>query len=222
MIADINKAKTAIMLFMKTPAKIDTYLKSKMGPNEYLKTTNGMVKKLILDKRMSEELVKPVFGIGSNNVKFIEDHRMSATERKKLRATRGSYAKTPVNELAYSEAQITDIICWFQSIMVLYGFEKDYNALLNSQLQDEALVTSAIKTYDAKLYLIHTEETVETELAAEELEPIDESVELVEAESEEEVFYVPTETMQEYRRFLTKEEEFPNSMKLSDILKGGE
>ena len=206
MATDINKAKTAIMLFMKTPAKIDTYLKSKMGPNEYLKTANGMVKKLILDKRMSEELVKPVFGIGSNNVKFIEDHRMSATERKKLRATRGSYAKTPVNELAYSEAQITDILCWFQSIMALYGFEKDYNALLNSQLQDEALVTSAIKTYDAKLYLIHTEETVETELAAEELEPIDDSVELVEAESEEEVFYVPTETMQEYRRLLTKSE----------------
>lgn len=179
-----TKARYALALFMKTDARISTFIKAKLGISLYFGFGNPYFKELLIDKKVHENIVKEIFELNSSNIAFLHDNIMTSNERKAFSKVRNSFVGMPKASIKLDKLHAHAIFVWFSELIAEKGFLIEYQNIVNELIADKRILDSAEKVYDAKVvshlkpepidysgYIKIPQQTVPAPIVAEQPEP---------------------------------------------------
>lgn len=179
-----TKARYALALFMKTDARISTFIKAKLGISLYFGFGNPYFKELLIDKKIHESIVKEIFELNSSNIAFLHDNIMTSNERKAFSKVRNSFVGMPKASIKLDKLHAHAIFVWFSELIAEKGFLIEYQNIVNELIADKRILDSAEKVYDAKVvshlkpepidysgYIKIPQQTVPAPIVAEQPEP---------------------------------------------------
>lgn len=146
-----TKARYALALFMKTDARISTFIKAKLGISLYFGFGNPYFKELLIDKKVHESIVKEIFELNSSNIAFLHDNIMTSNERKAFSKVRNSFVGMPKASIKLDKIHAHAIFIWFSELIAEKGFLLEYQNIVNELIADKRILDSAEKVYDAKV-----------------------------------------------------------------------
>jgi len=146
-----TKARYALALFMKTDARISTFIKAKLGISLYFGFGNPYFKELLIDKKIHESIVKEIFELNSSNIAFLHDNIMTSNERKAFSKVRNSFVGMPKASIKLDKLHAHAIFVWFSELIAEKGFLIEYQNIVNELIADKRILDSAEKVYDAKV-----------------------------------------------------------------------
>lgn len=146
-----TKARYALALFMKTDARISTFIKCKLGISLYFGFGNPFFKELLIDKKVHESVVKDIFELNSSNIAFLHDNIMTSNERKLFAKVRNSFVGMPKASIKLDKMHAHAIFVWFNELIAEKGFLTEYQNIVNELVADKRILDSAEKVYDAKV-----------------------------------------------------------------------
>ena len=146
-----TKARYALALFMKTDARISTFIKCKLGISLYFGFGNPFFKELLIDKKVHESVVKDIFELNSSNIAFLHDNIMTSNERKMFAKVRNSFVGMPKASIKLDKLHAHAIFVWFSELIAEKGFLSEYQNIVNELIADKRILDSAEKVYDAKV-----------------------------------------------------------------------
>jgi len=146
-----TKARYALALFMKTDARISTFIKAKLGISLYFGFGNPYFKELLIDKKVHESIVKEIFELNSSNIAFLHDNIMTSNERKAFAKVRNSFVGMPKARIKLDKLHAHAIFVWFSELIAEKGFLLEYQHIVNELIADKRILDSAEKVYDAKV-----------------------------------------------------------------------
>lgn len=146
-----TKARYALALFMKTDARISTFIKCKLGISLYFGFGNPFFKELLIDKKVHESVVKEIFELNSSNIAFLHDNIMTSNERKSFAKVRNSFVGMPKAAIKLDKFHAHAIFVWFSELIAEKGFFSEYQDIVNELIADKRVLDSAEKVYDAKV-----------------------------------------------------------------------
>lgn len=146
-----TKARYALALFMKTDARISTFIKAKLGISLYFGFGNPYFKELLIDKKVHESIVKEIFELNSSNIAFLHDNIMTSNERKAFSRVRNSFVGMPKASIKLDKIHAHAIFVWFSELIAEKGFLLEYQNIVNELIADKRILDSAEKVYDARV-----------------------------------------------------------------------